>query len=194
MTRSPQEAPTTLRAQLETAIEKAPMFTDAFDRLADAIAGGEPDGVVLVDNGAVTNATVNIDLDGDNNRETPLSVRLTFADGRNLGTGASVSTGASFESASGNVRVAENEQVIVRQIGGSFFDRQTTDELILFGNAEEGLTVSADRGVITGQIGFEILSELSSPVFGTLIFEPNGDGGFQIRAMADDGSFDFVVR
>ena len=186
----------TLKAQLEVAQKKAPVFIDAYDRLVRAVEDGEAEDVTLMNSGASMRAVVNVDMDGDGSRETALSVGVNLNDGETFREGASLTVGGpagTFESASGSATQLADGRTSVAQIGGGFFDPSSRNELILFPSEEGGLVVSEDRRVVQGDTGFEILTGEELPIFGRLFFEPDGDG-FLIRAVADDESFVVVVR
>lgn len=179
----------TLRRQLETAVDKVPAMLDAYRRLVNAVEGGAADGVILNNNGAVTDAVVAVDLDDDGERETALNVR--FQGDPDLDAGVPLFASGplgSRESASGMAERQENGTTRFTTIGGTFPDTQSTDELILFNGT---LTLDSDGIQVLGEIGFELLSDAISR--GTLFFENTGSG-FQIRAVEDDNAFEFVVR
>lgn len=183
-----------LRQQLAVAIDKAPAFIDAFGRLEMAVRTGTAADVTLVNN----QATVAVDMDGNGSRETAIRATLTFEEGADdFNDGARLFVSGplgSLESAGGRAqRNVESGQVAVTAISGSFFDAPSGNELILFSEGS-ALTLQAESNAVLGSIGFEILVEGRDPIFGTLFFEPNGDAEFQIRAAAQDDSFNFIVR
>ena len=184
--------PATLRGQLQTAVNATPAFIDAFTRIETAVRTGSAPDVTLTGDPARPTARVLVDMNNDQTRETEVLCRITFNDGSSFAEGARISASGppgSFESASGTVTLQEGTVQVAVSSGG-FLDVASGDELILF----NGNLTTAGGNLITGQIGFEILSEGTRPVFGTMFFEDNGQGGSQIRAVADDGSFDFIVR
>ena len=181
----------TLERQLQTAVDKTPVMLDAYRRLVNAVEGGAPDGVILNDNGAVTDALIDVDLDDDGQRETSLNVR--FQGDTNIDAGVLLFASGPLgtrENASGTADRQENGTTQFTGISGSFPDMQSTDELILFSGT---LTLDSDGVQVLGQIGFELLSELSGISRGTLFFENNGSG-FQIRAVEQNNAFEIIVR
>lgn len=168
---------------------------DGINRLTAALAGGTPDGVTLTPGGGGVVAAVGVDLNGDGSRESTITGTLT----------GDISSGAQIVISS----ISAPQQPTL-SAGGSAEILQQGPGLFLIDNASGSggadppgsgnaanvsvtgaiLTLDLTTGNPDGLIDMLVTGE-GSTLSVSALFEPNGQGGFQVRFIGDD--FEFTV-
>lgn len=167
---------------LEANASKAELLVEAFTRLVTAIAGGPADGVTLTPSGSEVAATVELDLDGDGARETSVEGFARFAS-----PALSFAEGATLEiTAIDNPSTSGTADANVNSIGiGNFlFDGSATFDAANGATVESpqfGFTVSIIEGAVFGYADFKV-----GTIIATMVFEPDGAGGWQFRVEGED--------
>lgn len=178
---------------LEDALDLAPGALDAFQRVTTALAGGPLDGVMVTVNGSNVNISVDVDADGNGSRETTVTGNAFFntpaldlADGA-TGSLTVPSSSGFTNTVSGSAVMQGTGTLVVDNITGGRTMEGADTEVILTGG---DVTVNLLTGEPGGSVGFEVFAG-EDIIFGSVIMEPDGAGGWQFRVLGDD--FEFTV-
>ena len=189
--------PPELRAALEGAFATSPGLLDGFDRLVVAVLGGSADGVTIVPTGNAVTVEIDVDGDGNDSRETTVTGAAVFTSpSHDIDEGAQVTfngPAGTFVNASAFAQRTGPTTATFTDVSGGFG--------IPFGVIPPAQQVVATGGTVnlnlltrnpSGSVDIEYLSS-GDPIFATIDFESDGEGGWQMRVTAQDGSFEFLV-
>ena len=183
--------PAETQAYLERNFSKIPRITEALNRILLTMNGNPQPGVVFTQiTGGVT-GSVGVDLDNNGQQETTVNATVILnnpqagiAGGARL-TITAINAASTTGAAGVDVAMQSSSTIVFSEGSGTLFPTEGPS-VIDFADANLTVTLGATP-LILGSADF-----FAGNSSGTIIFENNGSGGFQIRVTSPD--FDsFIV-
>ncbi len=185
--------PADVEAFLQANIGGAGAFFDAVRRVVLAAAGDAVEGVTFTPVADGLAVTIGMDFDGDGTYETTASglatfwsPDMTFEQGATVEINSISTPGGMSGSGSADVAATANGGVAYAPGSASFRTGSGAEVDI----PAMGFTVTPFADFIVGFVDFEV-REGGGTVAGTIFFEDDGSGGWQMRVEGED--FEFVV-
>lgn len=180
--------PDDLERSLQRSFDNIPQMGDALTRVVQTLQGNPQPGVSFTNITGGVQGTVGVDLDGNGSMETTVSGTLTYIDPQQgIAAGANMHiTGISGSQADGDYTgvIAPISPTAFAVSGSGGFSGEGVE--VGVSGTSLSVDVATPTPVLDGIAFFQVNAE-----DGTMYFEDDGQGGFQLRV--DFGGQEFVV-